>query len=118
MKLEYIKDIKQSGKLTILKLEKSITFNNLKEVQNEYAEITKGRNIQNSLFDLGNVSGTDTSGIAALVDLLRYMKSHHNDGKVGLVNLSENMKSLLTISKVDSIFKIYLSTDDAIRELG
>ena len=117
-KFEHIIEVAYSSQLIIVKLTKSITFQNLSDVQKEFAEATKGRNIKNILFDLKEVSQTDSSGIAGLVDLLRYMKSQHNDGKVGLVNLSENMKALLAISKAESIFKIYLSTDDAIRDLG
>ena len=115
---EHIKEVNHSGNTTILKLAKNITFNNLKEVQKEFAEATEGKNIKNILFDLKDVTQTDSSGIASLIDLLRYMKTHKNDGKVGLINLSEKMKSLLEISKAQSIFKIYSSIDEALKDLG
>jgi len=115
---QYIRDVFQSGNLTIVRLSKSVTFDSLSAVQKEYAETTKTRKTKNILFDLKEVSRTDTAGVAGLIDLLRYMKSHHNDGKIGLLNLSENMRSLLTISKVGGIFKDYKSKEEALEELG
>ena len=113
----HIKEVTHSGNTTIVKLAESITFGNLRDVQSEFSNVTKNKNIKNILFDLKDVSQTDSSGIAGLVDLLRYMKNHQNRGKVGLINLSENMKALLTISKTNSIFKVYPSMDEAIRDL-
>lgn len=115
---EHIKEINHSGNITILKLAKSITFSNLKDVQSEFADVTKNKDIKNILFDLKDVSQTDSAGIAGLVDLLRYMKSHQNSGKVALLNLSESMKSLLAISRVESIFKVYSSLEEAQKDLG
>ncbi len=115
---EHIQEINHSGNITILKLAKSITFSNLKDVQSEFAAATKNKSIKNILFDLKDVAQTDSAGIAALIDLLRYMKNHQNTGKVGLINLSENMKSLLAISKVESIFKVYSSLEEAQKDLG
>lgn len=114
----YIKDISQAGNLTIVRLSGSITFESLSTVQKEYAEATKAKKTQNILFDMKEVYQTDSAGIAGLVDLLRYMKSNHINGKVGLLNLSENMRSLLTISKVGGIFKDYESREEALEELG
>jgi anti-sigma B factor antagonist len=115
---EHIKEICSSGNITILKLAKSITLNNLNEVQKEFSDATKNKDIKHILFDLKEVSQADSSGIAGLVDLLRYMKNHQNNGKVGLINLSQHMKSLLAVSKVESIFKVYSSLDDAQKDLG
>lgn|SRR3989338_981703 len=115
---QYIKDVSQTGDLTIVRLSKFVTFESLSAIQKEYAEATKAKKTKNILFDLKEVSQTDSAGIAGLVDLLRYMKSHHIDGKVGLLNLSENMRSLLTISKVGELFKDYKSEKEALEELG
>jgi len=115
---KYIKEISNLDRMTIIKLSNNITFLSLRDVQNEFAEATKNIILKNILFDLKDVTQTDTAGIAGLVDLLRYMKGHHNDGKIGLLNLSENMRSLLTISKVGGIFKDYKSQQEALEELG
>ncbi len=116
--MHYIKEISYSDKITIVKLSKNITFQSLAEVQKEFAEATKDKSVKNILFDLKDVSQTDSSGVAGLIDLLRYMRGHQNSGKVGLLNLSENMKALLSISKVESIFKVYSSLAEAQKDLG
>ena len=114
----YIKEVSQAGNLTVVRLSKSVTFESLSTIQKEYAEATRAKKTQNILFDLKEVSQTDSAGIAGLVDLLRYMKNHHIDGKVGLLNLSENMRALLTITKVGGIFKDYKSEKEALEDLG
>ena len=69
---EHITDIVFLDNLTVIKLSKSITFSNLNDVQKEFADATKNINIKNILFDLKEVSQTDSTGIAGLIDLLRY----------------------------------------------
>ncbi len=114
----YIKDVSQVGNLTIVRLSKSVTFESLSVIQKEYAEATKAKKTKNILFDLKEVLEINSAGVAGLLDLLRYMKSHHIDGKVGLLNLSKNTESLLSISKVADAFKTYNSEKEAIEELG
>jgi anti-anti-sigma factor len=114
---QYIKDISQISGLTVIKLSKSITTESLPTLQKEYTDATNGKAVGSILFDLKEVSQTDSSGIAGLLDLLKYMKIHNIKGRIGLINLSDRAQAYLSISKVESFFRIYSSLDEALRDL-
>lgn len=116
-KFRHIKDIVFKDSLAIVRLAETVTFENLQEVQKEFGLVTKGRKIKNILFDLKGVSDADSSGLAALVDLLRYMKEHNTNSRIGLINLSDNMRSLISISKISCFFQEYGSEKAALTDL-
>lgn len=103
--------------VTIVRLRGNITFDTLKATQDEFASKTKSKNIKNILFDLKDVSATDTSGIAALIDLFKYMKARQAGDRIGLINVSAKVKDLFIISKTQSLFNEYPSEEDALENL-
>jgi len=103
--------------VTIVRLRGSITFDNLPSAQAEWRAKTKGKTIKNILFDLKEVSETDTSGLAALIDLLKHMKSRQAEGRIGLVNVSQEIKSLFSIAKIEPLFREYPSEEEALTDL-
>lgn len=103
--------------MAIIQLTGSINFETLKIAQKEFAEKTKEKTIKNILFDLKEVSGTDTSGIAALIDLFRYMRANQAGDRVGLINVSSRIRNLFTISKTQPLFTEYPSETEAIKAL-
>ena len=113
----YIKDVEFYKGVTIIRLIGNIKLANLKSVQDEYREKMKDRTVKNILFDLKEVDDVDSSGLAVLVDLLRYMKTHQAGDEIGLINVSQKMKDLLSISKTEKIFHEYPSEEIAINEL-
>lgn len=114
---DHIKEIEFYKGVTIVRLIGGVTYNNLKPIQDEFALKTKGKKIKNILFDIKDVPEADTSGVAALIDLLRYMKTHQTGDRVGLVNVSPNVKNLLAISKTQPLFNEYPSEEEAIENL-
>ena len=114
---EYIEGIEFEEGVAVVRLIGSITVETLETAQEEFRSKTKGRNIKSILFDLKDVSHTDSSGIAALVDLLKYMKTHQTGGKIGLVNFSSEIMSLLEILKADPLFMEFQSKEEAIAHL-
>lgn len=118
LKLQHIKNLNQSGQLTIIKLSNVVTIDTLPVIQKEYSAATKGRKTSNVLFDLQEVTYADSSGVAGLLDLMKYMRTHNIKGKIGLINVSERIRPHLMISKVEPIFKEYASIDEALKELG
>jgi len=114
---DHIKGIDFYKGVTIIRLIGGVTYHNLKSIQDDFALKTKGKAIKNILFDIKEVPETDTSGVAALVDLLKYMKSHQAGDKIGLVNVSPKVNSLLAISKTHPLFNEYSSEEEAIENL-
>lgn len=115
---EHVKSIEFNKGVAIIRLGGDITFETLNAAQDEFAVKTKGKKIKNILFDVKDVSETDTSGIAALIELLKYMKSHQTGDRVGLINVPSKIRNLLTISKTQPLFTEYPSENEAIKALG
>ena len=112
-----IKEIEFYKGVTIVRLSGTVTFDNLKEVQDEYRSKMKGRVVKNVLFDVKDISGADSAGVAALIDLFRYMKTHQTGDKIGFINASDKLKDLIRISKTETLFYYYQSEDEAIKAL-
>lgn len=65
------------------------------------------------LVDFRDVSYIDSSGIATLVEGLRGMMSH--GGKLKLLGIPERIVEIFTFSKLDKVFDICGSLDDAFK---
>jgi anti-sigma B factor antagonist len=65
------------------------------------------------LVDFRDVSYIDSSGIATLVEGLRGMMSH--GGKLKLLGIPERLVEVFTFSKLDKVFDICGSLDDAFK---
>ncbi|MDN5216131.1 STAS domain-containing protein [Fulvivirgaceae bacterium BMA12] len=65
--------------------------------------------------DISNVRYINSSGIGVLITMLT--KFRNKDGELVLINPSEHVKKLLIITKLNAIFHVADSEDDAINEL-
>lgn len=66
---------------------------------------------QNVLVDLSKVAYIDSSGVASLVEGLQYAKS--NDLTFGLVGTSKSAMQVLKLARLDKVFTLYDSINDA-----
>jgi anti-sigma B factor antagonist len=62
--------------------------------------------------DFKGVSYIDSSGIATFVEGLKSMKSYN--GRLRLFSISQGIMEIFRFSKLDRVFEIYGSIDDAI----
>ena len=62
--------------------------------------------------DLEKVNYIDSSGLATLVEILKKTKSQ--GGSLGLSGLSDKVKSLFEITKLDKLFLILRTQDEAV----
>ena len=65
--------------------------------------------------DLEKVNYIDSSGLATLVEILKRTKSQ--GGSLGLSGLSEKVKSLFEITKLDKLFVILHTQDEAVSRI-
>ena len=63
------------------------------------------------LIDLKEVEWMNSSGLGILIDAVTVLKN--NNGALRLVNVSDRIKNLLKITKLDTVFDIRDSIDDA-----
>lgn len=62
--------------------------------------------------DLGHVGYIDSSGLATLVEMLKKVKSQ--GGSLGLSGMSDKVRSLFEITKLDKLFQIYPDQKEAV----
>ncbi len=62
--------------------------------------------------DLTEVGYVDSSGLATLVEMLKKTKSQ--GGSLGLAGMSEKVRSLFEITKLDKLFPIFASQEEAV----
>lgn len=65
--------------------------------------------------DLEKVSYVDSSGLATLVEILK--KTKIQGGSLGLSGLSEKVRSLFEITKLDKLFSIFPTQDSAVEKV-
>lgn len=64
------------------------------------------------VIDLGGVDWMNSTGLGILISSLTTMRN--NDGDLKLANVTEKIESLLTITKLVTVFETYDSTNEAI----
>jgi len=67
------------------------------------------------VIELSKVTYVDSSGLATLVGILKNMRSY--GGKMRLSGLTPKVKSLFEITKLDKLFEIMASEEEAIAGL-
>lgn len=70
------------------------------------------QNKKKVIIDLSRVDWMNSTGLGILIS--GYTTLRNNDGELKLANVTEKIKSLLTITKLVSVFEAYDSVDDAI----
>lgn len=68
-----------------------------------------------AVVNLEKVSYIDSSGLATLVEMLKKMRSQ--GGSLGLSGMSDKVRSLFEITKLDKLFQIFANQDDAVAKL-
>jgi len=63
------------------------------------------------VIDLSKVTFIDSSGLGALVSILKRIGTK---GEIRLCGLRENIKSLFQLTRLDKVFTIYLTKEEAL----
>ena len=87
----------------LVALEGDLDFHSSPNVRNEFAKLVEQQS-QKILVDLKKVNYIDSSGLATFVELFQKIKRY--GGKLALFNLSEGVRGVFEIAKLDSIFKL------------
>jgi len=108
---ELIREIKRLDNAVIVVAQGDVTLAESPEFHQELVDLCEsapGRLI----IDLSNVAYMDSSGVGSLVDIYRKVRSR--GGKMALVGLTEAVRSLFEITKLDSFFSIYSTQQEAL----
>lgn len=87
----------------IVDLQGDLDFHSSPELRRELVKLVE-QEVPRILVDLKNVSYIDSSGLATFVELFQKMKRY--GGKLVLFNLSQGVRSVFEIAKLDTIFQL------------
>ena len=97
--------------VTLVVVKGEINISTSPELKKSFEKLTTNKVIIN----MANVGYIDSSGLATLVELLKRVKT--KGGNLGLSQVSEKVKSLFEITKLDKLFSIHPSDEVALSRI-
>lgn len=94
----------------IVKIEGEINISTSPQLKKDFEKVDAKKLVIN----LQGVGYVDSSGLATLVEILK--KSRSRGGALHLTNLSDKVKSLFEITKLDKLFGIYSDVKGAVSQ--
>ena len=104
---------RKAGEVTVLELSGEIDINTSPEVRKAFDQLIKHQE-KRILLNFTQVSYIDSSGLATMVEMLQRLKRF--GGQLRLSNLSEKVKGLFEITKLDRLFGIFPSEEEALKD--
>src|SRR3989338_9920907 len=92
--------------------EGDIDINTSPQVKKMFEKVMKDKSAK-VLINLERVEYIDSSGLATLVELLKNIKNY--GGRLKISNLSNKVRSLFEITKLEKLFDIADSEDEALK---
>jgi anti-sigma B factor antagonist len=74
------------------------------------------QNVKNVVIDLKEVDWMNSTGLGIMISCLKTVREAGGDMK--LSNVTDKIKSLLTITKLITVFDAYNSTEEALASIG
>lgn len=97
--------------LTVCHVDGEIDINTSPGIKKSFDKLV-GSKTPKVVVNLSKVTYVDSSGLATLVEILKNMRSY--GGKLRLSNMSPKVKSLFEITKLEKLFDIVASEEEAI----
>jgi len=102
--------INQTEGVTIAEVEGEINISTSPELKKRFEKVSEPKVIIN----LSKVDYVDSSGLATLVEILK--KARSRGGSIHLTHLSDKVRSLFEITKLDKLFGIYSDDQTALEQ--
>ncbi len=103
-------ETKLVGKNLIIKIDGDIDHHVSSQIKDKIEREFKLSNCANIIFDLANVKFMDSSGIGMIIG--RYKALEKSGGKVFIINLNQNLESIVEISGLKKIITFGRNLDD------
>jgi anti-sigma B factor antagonist len=97
--------------LTVCHVEGEIDISSSPDVKKAFDKLISQKTPK-IVINLSKATYVDSSGLATLVEIMKNMRSY--SGKMRLSNLSSKIKSLFEITKLDKLFEIMATEEEAI----
>ena len=102
--------ILDSEGLMIVTVSGEIDMSSSPELRKELMQLAR-KKVSTLLVDFEGVSYIDSSGIATFVESMKCMMTY--GGKMKFVGISEKIMEIFCFAKLDKVFEIYRTVDDA-----
>ena len=106
---------KNQGDIQIIELAGELDYHSSPELREKLGELT-GKQSPKILVDLSGVEYMDSSGIATFVEA--FQKTKRYQGRLILAELTDTVRGVFEIAKLESIFEISPTVDEAFTRLG
>lgn len=103
--------VRRQDKIVILDLGGEIDMKCAVDLRGEIMTILQ-EELQSLVVNMSKVEFMDSSGVATLVEALQWCRRHKKELK--LVSLQQRVRSIFEISRLESIFDIYGSEEEAL----
>lgn len=107
-----ISAVSKHGQTLVAAIAGEVDLNNSPELRDGLMELAHRHAPRRMVLNLNLVPYMDSSAVAVLVELLRRI----GKGRLTLTGLQPRVKGLLEIARLDTIFKIVESEQDALKE--
>jgi anti-sigma B factor antagonist len=105
---------RQNNGITTYEIKGDIDINSSPDIRDVFEKGVKEK-VMKIVVNLDNVSYIDSSGLATLVEMLKKTRSY--GGKFCISNLAPKVKSLFEITKLEKLFEIFETEEDAMASL-
>ena len=106
---------KNQGDIQMLELSGELDYHSSPELREKLTELT-GKQTAKILVDLSGVDYMDSSGIATFVEA--FQKTKRYQGRLILAALTDTVRGVFEIAKLDSIFEIAPTVAEGVASLG
>ncbi len=104
-------DVSKQGEVTVIDVEGQLIVGNRQELKQKVLdELENGG--RKFLIDFSGTGYIDSSGLGVLVSLSK--KIREQGGELRLANLNEDLRTLFELTKLDTLFHIANSRDEAL----
>jgi anti-sigma B factor antagonist len=104
----------QIGPVTVIELEGPMNLNSMRWLQDSLEDRVASGELR-LVFSLRDVTLISSSGLGALIQFSQDFK--HRKGRLALAALHQTGKEVMAITKLDTLFAIYDTVDDAVASL-
>jgi anti-sigma B factor antagonist len=103
--------VSQNGEVTLVEVEGQLIVGNRQELKQQVLEQLEAGD-RKFVIDFANTGYIDSSGLGVLVSLSK--KIREQGGELRLSSLNEDLRTLFELTKLDTLFSIADSRDEAL----
>ena len=103
--------VEEKNSVTVCSINGDIDINTSPQIKREFDKMLSDKK-KSVLINFGGVNYIDSSGLATFVELLKNVRGY--SGALKLSNLSQKIRSLFEITKLEKLFDIKAEENEAI----